>query len=290
MRLQLQGLREQAFRQVGKAAEPLRAGRQGHRPHAQAASSRSLEGGAPPAAEAPAPVAMPEVAARPLARQSCLRHVRLAPPPQQGRLGERHLAHRARSRRERARLRGRRQLRHFPGQRCRAGRRRARRARHAGRFPDRRPHFARGADRRRLAVARARHAVSAVLLSHRRRPAEEGEGAGVRRRSGWRRRHHRRARRACRNSPACGPTRKPSSSRSIRCSRASIRSRRRSRPIPAASRSRSMPCATRSLAAPGSASARPSSPTASRPATSCASMCRRPRTSRCRRTRRSRSS
>ncbi len=44
-----------------------------------------------------------------------------------------------------------------------------RRARRAAGFPDRRPHAARGADRRRVAVAGARHAVPAHLLHHRRR-------------------------------------------------------------------------------------------------------------------------
>ena len=67
------------------------------------------------------------------------------------------------------------------------------RARRAGRFPDRRPHAARGAARRRVAVARARHAVPAVLLPHRRRPPAQGEGAGGRRGPGRRRRDARRA-------------------------------------------------------------------------------------------------
>ena len=93
-------------------------------------------------------------------------------------------------------------------------------------------------------VARARHAVPADLLSHRRR-------RGGRRRRRWRRARIRTAmprRSTCwprwRNSPACGPIRKPSSRRSSRCSRASTRSRRRPRAIPAACRSRSMRCAT----------------------------------------------
>ena len=51
----------------------------------------------------------------------------------------------------------------------------------------------------------------------------------------------------------------------MRCSRASIRSRRRSNAIPAASRSPSTRCATRSTSARGSASPRPSSPAASSP-------------------------
>ena len=105
-----------------------------------------------------------------------------------------------------------------------------------------------------------------------------------------RRRDARRAGGACRNSPASGPTRKPSSSRSIPCSRASIRSPRRSNAIPAASRSRSMRCATRWKSARGSASPRRSSPAASSPATRSRSMCRRRSTSRCRPIRTSRSS
>ncbi len=92
-------------------------------------------------------------------------------------------------------------------------------------------------------VARARHAVPALLLHHRRRAAEEGAGARrpakiptatPRRSTCWRR---------SRNFPACGPIRRPSSRRSIRCSRGSIRSRRRRRSARAASRSPSTRCA-----------------------------------------------
>ena len=99
------------------------------------------------------------------------------------------------------------------------------------RFPDRRPHAARRADRRRVARRRARHAVPAVLLHHRRRAPAEGQGARRRRGPGRRRRDARRAggdreipRRAARPGSA-------SSRRSIRCSRGSIRSRRRPRSI-----------------------------------------------------------
>ena len=88
--------------------------------------------------------------------------VRLAHAAQQAGLGEGNLAHRVRSDRKRARLRGRRRLRPVPDQRSGAGRRRAEGARRAGRLPDRRAHAARGADRRRVAVARARHAVPAL--------------------------------------------------------------------------------------------------------------------------------
>ncbi len=105
-------------------------------------------------------------------------------------------------------------------------------ARAAG-FPHRRPHAARGSDRRRLARHRARHAVPAHLLHHRRRAAAEGEGARPRaairtatprRSTCWRR---------WKNFPASGPIPKPLSKRSIRCSRGFIRSPRRprSRPI-----------------------------------------------------------
>ena len=93
----------------------------------------------------------------------------------------------------------------FPTQRSGAGRCGARGARRAAGFPDRRPHAARGADRRRVARARARHAVPAVLLHHRRRAAAEGEGAGRGRGPRRRRRDASTCWRRSRNSPACGP-------------------------------------------------------------------------------------
>ena len=148
-------------------------------------------------------------------------------------------------------------------------------ARRAGRFPDRRPHAARGADRRRVAVARRRTCCSSSIPTS---PAASG---------GRRRRRSAPARtptamprpstcsRRSRSSAASGRTRKPSSKRSIRCSRGSIRSRLRSRRIPAGCRSRSIPCATRSPSASASASPRPSSPSACGPATPSRSMCRR---------------
>ena len=181
----------------------------------------------------------------------------------------------------RARLRGRRQLRHLSGQRSGAGRCRDRRARRAAGFSDRRTDLARGAHRRRLAVAGAGHAVPAHFLSHRRRaPAERQRRwrpgktpTAMRRRSTCSRR--------CRSFPASGPTRKPSSSRSMPCSRASIRSRRRSNAIPAASRSRSTRCATKSKSARGSALLRLFSPAAFSPATRSGSTCRRRSISRC---------
>ena len=61
-------------------------------------------------------------------------------------------------------------------------------------FPIGERHAARGTHRRRLAVAGARHAVPADLLSHRRRAQAEGEAARRRRGSGRRCRDARRAR------------------------------------------------------------------------------------------------
>ena len=151
----------------------------------------------------------------------------------------------------------------FPDKRSRAGRSGHQGARCAGGLPDRRAHAARGADRRRVALARARHAVPALFLPHRRRAAAEGEGARGRRRPGRRRRDARRARGDRKVSPASAPIRKPSSRRSIRCSRGSIRSRPRRRPIRAACRSPSTRCATGSASASASASPRPSSASAS---------------------------
>ena len=77
------------------------------------------------------------------------------------------------------------------------------------------------------------------------------------------------------NSPACVPTRKPSSKRSIRCSRGSTRSRPRPGSIPSAWRYASMRCAIPSMAGPGSASPPPFSATACVPATRSRSMSRR---------------
>ena len=140
-------------------------------------------------------------------------------------------------------------------------------------------------------VARARHAVPAVLLHHRRRAPAEGQGAGRRRGPGRRRRDARRARGDREIPRACGPTRKPSSRRSIRCSRGSIRSRRRRRSIAGrmsltrrhrALRHRRAHTARRRLDLPRRA--------ASTPATRSRSMCRRRTPSACRPIRRCRSS
>ena len=231
MRLQLQGLCRRAVRQEGRAAEPVRAGRQGNRPHAQDALCGARRGAGLAAAAARRAPRTRCRRRRPAARAT----IRSTPPFCRARRLNKQGSEK--------------ETWHiefdladcgldyavgdsfgiFPAQRPGAGRRDHRGARRAGGFPDRRAHAARGADRRRVAVARARHAVPAVLLHHRRRAPEEGQGAGrraktptatPRRSTCWRR---------SRNSPACGPIPKPSSRRSIRCSRGSIRSRRRPR-------------------------------------------------------------
>ncbi len=166
----------------------------------------------------------------------------------------------------RPRLRGRRFLRPVSAQRSGAGRRGDRGARRAGGFPDRRPHAARGADRRRVAVAGARHAVPAVLLHHRRRAAEEGAGAGGRRGPGRRRGDARRAG-GDREIPR-RPARPGSLHRGARSAAAAALFDlvvAEGQPGPRLAHRR---CgALRHRQAPrGSASPRPSSPTASRPA------------------------
>src|SRR5215468_6407302 len=84
------------------------------------------------------------------------------------------------------------------------------------------------------------------------------------------------------NFPACVPIRKPSSRRSIRCSRGSIPSRARRGSIATAWRFASMRCATRSMAARGSASRPRSSASACAPETRSTSSSRRRSTSVCR--------
>ena len=65
----------------------------------------------------------------------------------------------------------------FPANNLWPGGGRAGRTADAARLSHRRPYLARGADRRGFAVAGARHAVRAYLLSHRRRAPAEGEAA-----------------------------------------------------------------------------------------------------------------
>ena len=142
----------------------------------------------------PEPALMP-AAARQLARQSGDRDIPLAHAAQQAGLREGNLAHRDRSRpapasTTRSAIPSASSRPTIPRWSMRSSG-----ARRAGGFPDRRAHLARGADRRRVAVARARHAVPAFLLHHRRRAAAEGEGARGRRGSGRRCRDARRARR-----------------------------------------------------------------------------------------------
>ena len=132
---------------------------------------------------------------RPLPRQPGRGDVRVAHLAQQAGLREADLAHRVRSHRVRARLQRRRCVRSLSDQRSGSRRCDPEGARRAAGFPDRRPHAARRADRRRVAGARARHAVPALLLHHRRRAPEESQGARQRRGSGRRRRDARRARR-----------------------------------------------------------------------------------------------
>ena len=189
-------------------------------------------------------------------------------PAQQARLRKGDLARRARPRRHRPRLCGRRLLRHVSGQRSRARRCGDRGARRAGGFSDRRPHAARGADRRRLA-RRPRPTCCSSCISYitggeRRQKAkalaagEDPDGdAGDARRAGGDREVPRH------------PARSGSLHRSARSAAAAalldrLLAQGRSRPRRAHRRCGAL---SRSASARGSASPRPSSPTASRPAT-----------------------
>ena len=262
MRLQLQGLCGRAVRQKGRAAEPVRAGRQGNRPHAQGALCASST--APAAADG-------ADAARPRRRRAA------APGRSRDNPVVRHASSRAAGSTSRARRRK-------PGTSSSISPAPASTTRSAiasASFPandpalvdavlaalDAPPDFpiggrtlARGADRRRLAVARARHAVPAHFLSHRRRSAAEGEGArrGRRTRTATPRRST--CWRPCRSFAGIRPD--PGS---LHRSARSVAAARlfdlvvAQNAIPAASRSRSMRCATRSTSAPASASPRPSS-------------------------------
>ena len=196
MRLQLQGLRRRAVCQIREAAEPLRAGRQRHRPHAQAALSgaRRRAGDAAGANGAGASQAAP---VSPLGRSrdnpvyaTFLSRRRLNKPGSEKEtwhididLAGTDLDYVVGD-----------SFGIFPANDPGSGRRGARRDRGAAGFSHRRTHAARGAHRRRLAVAGARHAVPADLLSHRRRAPAEGEAARRRRGSGRRCGDARRAR------------------------------------------------------------------------------------------------
>ena len=131
-------------------------------------------------------------------------------------------------------------------------------------FPDQRRRAARRADRRTSrSASRPTRCSSSTPTS----PAASG-GRRRRRLPPARTRTATPRRSMCsrrsRNSPACVPTRRPSSNRSSRCSRGCFRFRRRSRAIPAAFRSPSIRCAIRSASARGSAPRPLSLPTGSR--------------------------
>ena len=248
------GLFQRDLPQEGGAAEPVRAGRQGNRPHAEDASRRARQGarrGAARSAAGGAGRGDRAAAAGPLARQS----------------GRRRPSCRARGSTEPAPRRkpgtSRSILRDtgldykvgdrfgvFPTNDPGPGRCGHRALDAPAGFADRRPHAARGADRRASRSRPRPTRCSSYLLSHRRRAApQKAKALAAGEDPGRRRRDARRARRRSRNFPASAPTRKPSSRRSIRCSRGSIRSRPRPRPIPAGCRSPSTPCATRSTSA-----------------------------------------
>ena len=244
----------------GRAAEPVRAGRQGNRPHGQGARRGTRR--TRRQRQRPRRRAAPARCRRADGRA---RHAR-ATIPSTARFSSRTLLNKPGSEKETwhvefdltdsgHRLHGRRCLRPVSAQRSGAGRRGHQGARRAAGFPDRRAHAARGADRRRVAVAGARHAVPAVLLHHRRRAAAEGAGAGRRRGPGRRRRNARRAG-GDREIPR-HPARSGSLHRIARSVAAAalfdlVVAQGR---CPAASRSPSMPCATTSASATGSASA-----------------------------------
>ena len=154
--------------------------------------------------------------------------LRLAPPPQQGRLREGDLARRARCRRAAAStMSSATSFGVFPSNDAGAGRRDHRRARRAAGLPDRRPHSARELlDGVSLSPAPDMlfQLFSYIAGGERRQKAKR-----ARRRRGSRRRCRdaRRARGAAEVSRTCGPIPKRSSRRWSRCSRGSTRSRRR---------------------------------------------------------------
>ena len=184
MRLQLRGLREPDRDEEGRAAEPVRAGRQGDGPHAEVALRGARQGACGRGEERGAGGRSRIRSIVPDARQSGHGEIPRAHAAQSRRLGEDHVAHRHRSRPRRHRLHRRRLVRHLSDQRARVGRGGHQGARCPGGFPDRRAHAARRADRRRIALAGTRHAVPALFLPHRRRAAAKGEGTRGRRRPG----------------------------------------------------------------------------------------------------------
>ena len=177
----------------------------------------------PPAAADAAAADAPSGArrrARPLARQSGLRDVSVAPPAQQARLGERDLAHRYRSRRHRSRLRRRRFLRHLSRQRS------ATWSRRCSPRSTRRRIFPIGDRTLREELTDGVSLSPAPdmlfeLISYITGGERQAEGQAACRRQGSRTAMPRRSTcwRRCINSPASGPIRRPSSRRSIRCSR-----------------------------------------------------------------------
>ena len=108
VRLQLRGLFRRAVSQEGGAAESLRAGRQGNRPHAQDALRRSsafaaaATASSAPAADAPAAPATPRRAPGCSRDNPAEATFLVAHAPQQAGLREGDLAHRVRSRRHAA--------------------------------------------------------------------------------------------------------------------------------------------------------------------------------------------
>src|SRR5215510_10102494 len=95
VRLQLQGLFSGDLRQKRRAAELVRAGRQGHRPYVEGALSRARDARRCTASRKDCSRAAR--AAWLFARQSRSRDAGPASPSQQGRLAEGDMAHRARS-------------------------------------------------------------------------------------------------------------------------------------------------------------------------------------------------
>ena len=173
VRLQLQRLLGRDRQQGRTAAESVRAWRQGNRPDAEGAERGVGEGAGGFAAS-------DHGGARSFARQSGAGDVRVAPPAEQGRLGEGNLAYRLRSEWLRSRLCRRRFLWDLRQQRfgpCRSNHCLARRLSHHG-GPRQDP--SRGAARRCVAGARAGYVVRTDFVHYGWRAAREGARAGAR--------------------------------------------------------------------------------------------------------------